>query len=139
MAIASDATSKLIAEPAAVRRILVVDDNADAAESLAAILSLTGNETRAVHDGMQAISEAEAFRPDVMLVDIGMPKISGHQVAREIRAKPWGSAPLLIAVTGWTQESDRQRSREAGFDLHLSKPVDPAALQELIIRNTAPG
>ena len=139
MASASDATPKPIAAPAAVRRILVVDDNADAAESLAAILSLTGNETRAVNDGLQAISEAEAFRPDVMLVDIGMPRVSGHDVARTIRAKPWGSAPLLIALTGWTQESDRQRSHDAGFDLHLSKPVDPAMLQELIIRNTATG
>jgi two-component system CheB/CheR fusion protein len=85
---------------------------------------------------MQAISEAEAFRPDVMLVDIGMPRVSGHEVARTIRAKPWGAAPLLIAVTGWTQESDRQRSRDAGFDLHLSKPVDATVLQELM-RNTA--
>jgi CheY-like chemotaxis protein len=120
------------------RRILVVDDNRDAAESLATLLGLTGHETRVAHDGSEAVEAAEAFRPDVVLLDIGLPKMSGHDAARCIRERPWGKGMVLVALTGWGQEHDRRRSQEVGFDHHLVKPVDPAALMRLIASQATP-
>ena len=137
MTTASDATLTIPAG-ASGRRILVVDDNPDAAESLAAVLSLTGHEARAVHDGPRAIRMAETFRPDVMLIDIGMPTMSGLEVAQAIRGKPWGATPMLIALTGWSREADQLRSHDAGFDLHLSKPIDPVLLQHELVRKKSP-
>jgi PAS domain S-box-containing protein len=120
-------------QPAAIeRRILVVDDNRDAAVSLALMLKLQGNQTRTAHDGLEAVAEAEAFRPDVVLLDIGMPKLNGYDAARRIREQPWGQRMVLVALTGWGQEEDRRRSLEAGFNHHLVKPVDPAALEKLL-------
>jgi CheY-like chemotaxis protein len=121
-------------EPAAraQRRVLIVDDHPDAGLSLAMLLRLAGNETRAVHDGLAAIDEAERFRPDIVLLDIGMPRIDGYETCRRIRERPWGRALRVIALTGWGQERDRERAREAGFDGHLVKPVDPGALMRLI-------
>lgn len=101
------------------RRILVVDDNKDSAESLATLLSMTGNETRTAHDGLAAVAAAEAFKPEVVLLDIGLPKLNGYDVARRIRTAPWGQSIVLLALTGWGQEDDRRRSREAGFNGHL--------------------
>ena len=119
---------------AAVRhRVLVVDDNTDAAESLATLLQINGHETRLAHDGTAALAEAAAFRPDVVLLDIGLPKLSGHEVARQIRAQPWGGEILLVALTGWGQDEDRRKSREIGFDHHLVKPVDLAELTQLLV------
>jgi PAS domain S-box-containing protein len=118
----------------AARRILVVDDNRDSAESLALLLQVTGNEVRTAFDGLEAVEEAGRFRPDVVLLDIGMPKLNGYEAARRIRDEPWGKEMLLIAQTGWGQEEDRRRSQEAGFDAHLTKPVDHLKLLKLLTR-----
>ncbi len=118
--------------PTTARRILVVDDNRDSAESLAELLELIGNRTHAAYDGLEAVEAAEAFRPDVVLLDIGLPKLNGYEAARKIRERPWGKNVVLVALTGWGQEEDRQKSREAGFDAHMVKPVDFAALKKLL-------
>jgi CheY-like chemotaxis protein len=120
------------------RRVLVADDNADAAESLAMLLSLMGNEVRTAADGLEAVEVAAEFRPDVAVLDIGMPRLDGNAAARRIRAEPWGRGMTLIALTGWGQEDDRRRTAEAGFDLHLTKPVDPSTLDALLARMTRP-
>lgn len=113
-------------------RILLVDDNRDAAMMLDMMLRTTGNEIRAVHDGSQAVETAAKFRPDVVLMDIGLPKLNGYEVARSIRQQPWGAGMFLVALTGWGQEEDKQRAREAGFDRHFVKPVEPEALHQLL-------
>jgi PAS domain S-box-containing protein len=118
--------------PATKRRILVVDDNLDAAESLAALLAINGHETRLAHDGFQAVEEAKAFMPDVVFLDIGMPSLDGHETARRIRQEPWGKNMVLVALTGWGQVEDRRRSKEAGFNHHLVKPADPNVVAKLI-------
>ena len=113
------------AEPVAVpsRRILVVDDNEDGASSLAMLLSLDGHETATANDGLEALEVADRFRPEVVLLDIGLPNLNGYEVARALRAQPWGKDIVLIAVTGWGQEEDRRQSKEAGFTTHVVKPV----------------
>ena len=116
------------------RRILVADDNPDARESLAALLALSGHEVFRAQDGSDALQSAERYRPHIALLDIGMPHANGYEVARRIRGEPWGQDMVLIALTGWGQESDRRRSHEAGFDNHLTKPVDPDVLDELLAR-----
>jgi signal transduction histidine kinase len=113
-------------------RILVVDDNKDGAESLAMMLRIMGHDTRTAHDGPAALAIAETFRPSVILLDIGLPKISGYDVARRIRQQPWGAGIVLIAQTGWGQEEDKCRSKEAGFNFHMVKPLDTAALEKLL-------
>ncbi|HWI12869.1 MAG TPA: PAS domain S-box protein [Burkholderiales bacterium] len=110
--------------PTAVQRVLVVDDNIDAAKSLGMLLKSLGHDTRVVHDGEQALETAAEFRPDVVLLDIGMPGLDGYEVARRLRAIEGQRAVRIVAVTGWGQETDRQKSRAAGFDLHLVKPLD---------------
>ena len=112
--------------------MLVVDDNTDAAESLAALLAIGGHETRLAHDGLQAVEEAKTFQPDVVFLDIGMPELDGHETARRIREQPWGKDMVLVALTGWGQIEDRRRSKEAGFDHHLVKPADPVVVAKLI-------
>jgi PAS domain S-box-containing protein len=136
---ALDAEHPAAAEPPATtvgdaprRRILVVDDNLDAAESLAALLAINGHDTRLAHDGLQAVEEARTFRPDVVFLDIGMPALDGHETARRIRQEPWGRDMVLVALTGWGQNEDRRRSKEAGFDHHLVKPADPNVVAKLI-------
>jgi CheY-like chemotaxis protein len=114
------------------KRILLADDNRDAAESLAIILRLEGHEVELAHDGVAALRAFARHRPDVALLDIGMPKTSGYEVARQIRANPEGARVLLIAITGWAQDSDKAQSRAAGFDHHLTKPVEPEMLIELL-------
>ena len=113
-------------------RILVVDDNHDSALSLAMVLTMMGHETRTAHDGQTALVTAEDFHPDVVLLDIGLPKMNGYEVAQRIRAKAWGIDMFLIAVTGWGQAEDRARSAEVGLDMHMVKPVEPAALQAVL-------
>lgn len=113
-------------------RILVVDDNRDAADSLRMLLSLGGHEVRTAHDGVQAVTEAEQFRPDLVLLDIGLPIMDGYDAAREIRSRPWGSETVLVALTGWGQEEHRVLTKQAGFDHHLTKPADLKALEALI-------
>lgn len=117
---------------AASRRILVVDDNADQLRSLGLLLKLMGHEVMTAESGPEALTIAAEFRPEVMLVDIGLPGLSGHDVARQIRSQPELKNIILAAQTGWGQEEDRNRSREAGFDHHLVKPVSPEALEELL-------
>jgi PAS domain S-box-containing protein len=114
------------------RRILVVDDNRDAAETLTMLLELIGHEARSAYDGEAGVAAAAEFRPELILMDLGMPKVNGYEAARRIRAEPWGAAPFLVALTGWGADEDRQRTADAGFDRHLVKPVDPAALTRLI-------
>jgi len=121
-----------VAEAPARWRLLVIDDNNDAATSLGMMLSTLGYETRTAYDGLAGLEAAAEFRPDVVLLDIGMPMMNGYDVARRIREQPWGKEIVLIAVTGWGQTEHRQRTSEAGFDHHLVKPVDPAALAKLI-------
>jgi CheY-like chemotaxis protein len=116
------------------RRILVADDNSDALESLATLLELGGHEVFSASNGALALESAERHLPDVALLDIGMPKLDGYEVARRIRAQPWGQRIILVALTGWGQDSDRQRSGEAGFDSHLVKPLDLDKLTELLGR-----
>ncbi|HEY7566690.1 MAG TPA: ATP-binding protein, partial [Gemmatimonadaceae bacterium] len=114
------------------RRVLVVDDNVDAAEALDTLLTLGGMETRVAHDGIEALYTAAEFRPDAMIVDIGMPRLDGHEVAQRMRAAPWAAGIRLVALSGWAQESDRQKSREAGFDVHLAKPVTFGTLMDAL-------
>lgn len=121
----------------AARRVLVVDDNADAADSLAMLLQVRGDDVRVAYDGEEALFAEQEFMPDVLLLDIGMPKLSGYEVARRVRDAR-GRGVLIVAITGWGQEDDRQRAREAGFDHHFTKPVDYAALLEVIDRDGPP-
>jgi signal transduction histidine kinase/DNA-binding response OmpR family regulator len=114
------------------RRVLVVDDNRDAAESVALMLRLDGHDVRVAHDGPAALEAAAAFRPDVVLLDIGLPRMSGHEVAARLLQQPHDGKRLLVAMTGYGQDEDRRRSREAGFDHHLVKPVDPQTLRDLL-------
>jgi two-component system, chemotaxis family, CheB/CheR fusion protein len=114
------------------RRILVVDDNTDSARLLAMLLKESGHETATAYDGLAALAVVETFRPDVVLLDVSLPKLDGHEVARRIRQQPWGKDMVLVALTGWGQDEDRRRSREAGFDEHMVKPVDEEALTRLL-------
>lgn len=113
-------------------RILVVDDNKDSADSLAMLLRLKGNDIRTAHDGVEALEVADTFHPETVLLDIGLPKLNGYDVARRIRQQPWGQDVLLIALTGWGKDEDRLLAQEAGFNFHIVKPVDLAALEELL-------
>ena len=121
------------------RRILVVDDNADAARTLAELLDLDGHETHLAHDGPSAVEAARALRPDVVFLDIGLPGFSGHEVARRLRADPSLEGLLLVALSGWVQPDDLVRSREAGFDHHLAKPVNVPTLERILAGATNSG
>jgi CheY-like chemotaxis protein len=123
--------------PATSRRILVVDDNRDAAESLAVLLKLTGNQTHIAYDGLEAVEAAATLRPDIVLLDIGLPKLNGYEAARKIREQSWGQGMVLVALTGWDQDEDRQKAKDSGFDGHLVKPVDYAALMKLLVDSSA--
>jgi two-component system CheB/CheR fusion protein len=131
---------KIEALRAAGARVLIVDDNVDAADALAHVMQLAGCTTRVVYDGASALEVAEELRPGVVLLDLGLPDVSGHEVARRLRAQPWATNLRLVAVTGWGQEDDRRKSRDAGFDEHYTKPVDPELLLRLaaeVARSTA--
>ncbi len=115
------------------RRVLVVDDNVDAAVSLVKVLTrLYGQDVRIAHDGPTALDVARTFQPDVVLLDLGLPGMDGYEVARRLRSEPAGASLLIVAVTGWGQDADRKRTREAGFDHHLVKPVDPDVLHDIL-------
>jgi PAS domain S-box-containing protein len=136
------AMTESVAQPEKVRAlgasgvsVLVVDDNADAADALSRVLNLAGYQTRVAYEAAEALAIAASRHPDVVLLDIGLPDMSGHEVARRLRAEPWGAGMQLIAITGWGQEDDRRKSREAGFDEHLTKPVDPELLIGLLARS----
>jgi len=135
----SDSTSP--GRPALVptrRRVLIADDNADAAQTLALLLRTLGQDVTIVHDGLAALERAAWLRPDVILLDIGMPGMNGYDVARRLRAEPWGRRPLVVAMTGWGQEDDRRRSKDAGFDQHMVKPVTLEVLCRLLMQAPAP-
>lgn len=128
-------TNRDIGEPvmtSSTLRILVVDDNRDAAESLAMLLKIMGNNVRTASDGERGVQAASEFRPHVVLLDIGLPKLNGYEACRRIRQQAWSKNMVLIAVTGWGGEEDRRKSEEAGFDHHMVKPVDPTALMKLL-------
>jgi CheY-like chemotaxis protein len=114
------------------RRVLVVDDNPDALASMSMLVRALGSEAFDAHDGLEAVESARELRPDVILMDIGMPRLNGYDAARRIREQPWGRDLLIVATTGWGKDEDRQRSKEAGFDFHLVKPIDVTAVQELL-------
>jgi CheY-like chemotaxis protein len=114
------------------QRILVVDDNVDAAESLAMLLRLEGHEVATAHDGGEAVATTATFKPDIILLDLGMPELDGYSAARLIRQQPGGAEILLIALTGWGQDDDRRRTEAAGFDAHVVKPVDPSGLSRTL-------
>ena len=130
----SDVTQTPAIEPelSPQRRILIVDDNRDSADSLAMLLEITGNKTYMAHDGIEAIEAIKEHRPELVLLDIGLPKLDGHEVCRHVRQQPWGKDIVMIALTGWGQEDDRRKSEEAGFNGHLVKPVDYDTLLELL-------
>lgn len=113
-------------------RILIVDDNRDSADSLAAMLQIVGNDVRTAYDGQAGVDEAESFRPDVIIFDIGMPTLNGYEACRRIREQVWGAGVVLIAMTGWGKDEDRRRAHDAGFDHHLVKPVDVQTLLKLL-------
>jgi DNA-binding response OmpR family regulator len=121
---------------ATTRKILVADDNRDSADSLAMVLNMRGHDVSVVYDGEAAVSTYEGIQPDVAILDIGMPKLDGYEVAARIRRTTSGRPVTLIALTGWGQDSDKKRTMEAGFDHHLTKPVD---LEELVALLRDPG
>jgi PAS domain S-box-containing protein len=125
-------TQETIPLHAVRRRVLVVDDNRDGAESMALMLHLLGDEVRTANDGVEAVALAEAFRPEVILMDVGMPRLNGLEATRRIREQPWGQDMTIIALTGWGQEGDLERSREAGCDAHLVKPVNLNDLEKML-------
>jgi PAS domain S-box-containing protein len=118
--------------PVPQRRVLVVDDNEDAASTLASLLELNGHVAQVAHDGEQALRAAEAWRPDVVLLDIGLPRLNGYDVCRHLRSQAWARELRIVALTGWGQVDDRKRSEAAGFDRHLVKPVDPDLLIQMM-------
>jgi DNA-binding response OmpR family regulator len=113
-------------------RILVVDDNKDSVAWLATMFEMMGHEVFTAHDGEVGVAIASEFRPNVILLDIGMPKLNGYDAARRIRQESWGKKLILVALTGWGSESDRVRTKEAGFNCHLVKPVDPDIIENLL-------
>jgi len=123
-------------EPAPSLRVLVADDNRDGADSCATLLELSGHTVFTAYNGREAFEAAEQLRPDVALLDIGMPELNGYEVAHKIRGQRWGSSIVLIAITGWGQEEDRRNALAAGFDHHLAKPIDPNQL-DAVLRSVA--
>jgi PAS domain S-box-containing protein len=121
------------------RRVLVVDDNRDSAKSMAALLRLLGHEVETANDGIEAINSAEQFQPDVILMDVGMPNLNGYDATQQIRKQPWGQKIVILALTGWGQDADRERSRDAQCDGHLVKPVNLSDLSKLLSTMTRDG
>jgi CheY-like chemotaxis protein len=119
------------------RRVLIADDNRDAAESLAMLLQMEGHEVTVVHDGHEAVAAFERVRPDAALLDIGMPGLNGYEIAQLIRRAPYGREVILVAVTGWGQDSDKVQATQAGFNHHFTKPVEPDAITALLARPLA--
>ena len=129
---AQSAPERESAAPAISHRILIADDNADSAESMGMLLRLMGNDVRIASDGLDAVEQAAAFQPDIVLMDIGMPRLDGYEAARRIRNQDWSRDTLLVAVTGWGASDDSDEATAAGFDHHFTKPLDPAELRRLV-------
>jgi signal transduction histidine kinase len=125
-------SSPAFAGPALRRRVLIADDNRDAADSLALLLRMDGHDVTVVHDGRQAIATIDSFRPEIAVLDIGMPELDGYEVARAVRQGPLSTLITLIAVTGWGQASDKARAAAAGFNHHFTKPLEPEALTQVL-------
>ena len=121
-----------VSDAIASHRVLVVDDNTDSADSLTVLLQLVGQQTRVAYEGLAAVEAAEQFQPDLILLDVGLPQIDGFEVCRRIRAQNGSRSVKIVAVTGWGQNEDRRKSAQAGFDGHMVKPVDFAALMQLL-------
>ena len=119
-------------------RILIADDNEDSAESLAMLFQLRGADVRTVHDGLEAVETAESFQPDLVLLDIGMPKLNGYDAARRLRKQPWAGKATIVAMTGWGQPDDKRRAADAGFDHHLTKPIEPKLLDDVLMGLKSP-
>ena len=117
-----------------MRRILLVDDNVDFVASLALILQASGHEVRVTHDGLEALEVATTFQPDFIFLDIGLPGLNGYDVARNLRQLPSTQRSILVAITGWGQAGDKRRAREAGFDHHVVKPVEPTEIHAILTR-----
>ena len=126
------ADSAGVAAHSTPHRILIADDNADSAESMGMLLRLMGNDVRIANDGLEAVEQAAAFQPDIVLMDIGMPRLDGYEAARRIRNQDWSRDTLLVAVTGWGPRDDSDEATAAGFDRHFTKPLDPAELRRLV-------
>jgi CheY-like chemotaxis protein len=118
--------------PSSGLRILVADDNRDAAHTLAMLLRLDGHDVRAVHDGIEALTTGDDFKPQLVLLDLGMPLLDGYETARQIQERPWGKKAHLVALTGWGDEADRRKTKAAGFQDHLVKPAEPEAIKAVI-------
>lgn len=116
----------------AKRRILIVDDLKDSADSLSILLRTVGHEVETAYDGEEAVAVAERLRPHVILLDLGMPKMNGYETCRRIREQAWGREVFIVALTGWGQKDDLRRTEEAGFDSHMVKPAEPAALKKML-------
>jgi len=127
---ASEERGNLMQAPAG--RILVADDNKDVVESLAMLLRVTGHEVEIAHDGLEAVEVAARFRPDMVLLDIGMPGLDGYAACRRIRQHPWGKNMVIVALTGWGQDGDRRKAEEVGFNGYLVKPVEPSELLRVL-------
>ena len=139
---AGDGRPELATEPSASAplrrmRVLVVDDNRDSADSMRMLLDASGQDARCVYDGVSALEIAESFRPEVVLLDIGMPSMDGYQVVRELRARNLAPRPVIAALTGWGQDSDKKKTHEAGFDHHFTKPVAADALMAFLEKAAA--
>ena len=124
--------------PSAPRRILIVDDSPEIVMSLSALLGMSGNTTFAARDGEEAISMAEQTRPEVILLDLGLPKLDGYEVCRRIRKQAWGKEMVIVALTGWGHDEARAMTRQSGFDMHLVKPLDPETLF-VVLASLGPG
>jgi CheY-like chemotaxis protein len=129
---AAPSSVDVVAEAAVPHRILIADDNADSAESMGMLLRLMGNDVRIASDGLEAVEQAAAFQPEIVLMDIGMPRLDGYEAARRIRNQAWSRDTLLVAVTGWGPSDDSDEATAAGFDCHFTKPLDPAELRRLV-------
>ena len=115
-------------------RVLVVDDSVDGAESLAKVLQIMRRQTRTAHSGPEALDAARPFNPEVVFLDIGLPGMNGYEVAKRMRGEPSLSGAVLVALTGWGSEYDKRQSRQAGFDFHLTKPVEATAIERILSR-----
>ena len=118
-------------------RVLIVDDNADAARLLSMLVQFLGHEVKTAYDGVEGVREAENFQPNIVLMDLTMPRMNGYDAAREIRTQPWGQQMMLVALTGREEEEVRHAARQAGFDQHLVKPISPDALKQLLTAATS--
>jgi len=114
------------------RRVLIVDDNRDSVETMATLIRLSGHEIEKAHDGETALEKAKSFKPEIILLDVGLPDMHGYEVAERLRAIPENKSLVIVALTGYGNEEDRRRARDAGFDYHFVKPVDFTALESLI-------